>query len=63
MRRILFKPQQANALKFAIIVGSLLFTLNHGSTVVKGKMTAQRWFSSVLSFVVPYLTSVYCPCA
>jgi membrane protease YdiL (CAAX protease family) len=53
----------SNALKFAIIVGSFLFTLNHGSAVAKNEMTVHRWFSATLGYVIPLLTSIYCPCA
>ncbi|MGG6263170.1 nitrate/nitrite transporter NrtS [Leptolyngbya sp. AN03gr2] len=59
------KPQRvsANALKFAVIIGSVLFTINHGSALVKGEMHLQRWFSAALGYVAPLVTSVYCPCA
>lgn len=53
----------ANALKFAIIIGSFLFILNHGAAVAKNEMTIHRWFSATLGYVIPLLTSIYCPCA
>jgi hypothetical protein len=53
----------SNAFKFALIIGSFLFTINHGSAVVKNEMTIHRWFSATLGYVIPLLTSIYCPCA
>jgi hypothetical protein len=31
------------ALKVALVVGSLLFAMNHGSAVLHGEMTRERW--------------------
>jgi hypothetical protein len=53
----------SNALKSAVIIGSFLFTINHGAAFLKGEMTFHRWFSTSLGFVIPFVTSVYCPCA
>jgi hypothetical protein len=53
----------SNALKSAIIIGSFLFVINHGASFFKGEMTFHRWFSTSLGFVIPFATSVYCPCA
>ncbi len=42
------------ALKVALIVGTLLFGINHGKAVYEGQMTAERWVSVFLSYLVPY---------
>ena len=47
------------ALRVAMVVGSLLFTLNHGSALLKNDMTRSRWLSSFLSFMTPYMVSIY----
>ena len=47
------------ALRVALVVGSLLFTLNHGSALLKNDMTRSRWLSGFLSFVTPYMVSIY----
>jgi hypothetical protein len=59
------KPQRVsvNAFKFALVIGSCLFAINHGSALAKGEMNSQRWFSAALGFAIPFMTSVYCPCA
>lgn len=45
--------------KTACIVGSLLFCINHGWAFVQGRMTRDRWISVMLTYVMPYLVSVY----
>ncbi|EDX77521.1 hypothetical protein MC7420_2845 [Coleofasciculus chthonoplastes PCC 7420] len=40
------------ALKVAAMVGSILFLINHGSAVVQGKMTRDRWISGLLTYLV-----------
>ena len=42
------------ALKVSLIVGSVLFAINHGRAVYEHTMNAGRWLSVVLSYVVPY---------
>ncbi len=46
-------------LKTALVVGSLLFCINHGLALVRDEMTLERWISVLLSYVMPYLVSVY----
>ncbi len=43
----------------AVVVGSLLFVINHGLAFWRGDMTQERWVSVILSYVMPYLVSVY----
>ena len=47
------------ALRVAIVVGSLLFMINHGVTVLQGNMTQGRWFSALLTYCVPYAVSIH----
>jgi len=42
------------ALKVALIVGTILFAINHGKAIYEGSMTASRWISAFLSYAVPY---------
>jgi len=43
-----------SALKVALIVGSILFAINHGKAVYENTMNTGRWVSVLLSYVVPY---------
>lgn len=56
----LFDPKLAvPAGKVALLVGSLLFIINHGEAWLNNQMTAHRWFSAFLSYVVPYMVSIH----
>lgn len=46
-------------LKTALVVGSLLFCINHGFAFLRQDMTYERWISVFLSYIMPYLVSVY----
>lgn len=48
-----------NALKVAVVVGSILFTINHGAALSENKMTRDRWISGLLTYGVPYMVSVH----
>jgi hypothetical protein len=56
----LVDPEFAPAgLRVALVVGSLLFAINHGAALVTGKMAKDRWVSVGLTYVVPYCVSVH----
>lgn len=47
------------ALKVAVVVGSVLFTINHGAAVARGEMTRDHWVSGLLTYLVPYTVSIH----
>ena len=47
------------ALKVSVIVGSVLLTINHGSALLQGKMTRDRWISGLLTYIVPYAVNIH----
>jgi hypothetical protein len=47
------------AFKVALIVGSLLFLINHGSAWLSGTMTGDRWLSAGFSYLVPYGVNIH----
>ncbi len=49
----------ATGVKTALLVGSVLFMINHGSAVVRQQMTRDRWISGALTYCMPYLVNVY----
>ncbi len=56
----LFNPLLAGpALKVALVVGSILFIINHGVSFYHYQMTSQRWLSAFLSYLVPYMVSIH----
>jgi hypothetical protein len=56
----LFDPEfVSTGLKTALVVGSLLFVINHGLALSRGEMTIDRWISVSITYLMPYLVSVY----
>lgn len=47
------------AIKVAVVVGSILFTINHGWAVLHNEMTLSRWISGGLTYIVPYLVNIH----
>lgn len=47
------------ALRVALIIGTLLFVINHGAAVRSGAMTQARWISAGLTYLVPYAVSIH----
>lgn len=47
------------AIRVALVVGSVLFTINHGAALVQGKMTKGRWASALLTYCVPYAVNIH----
>ncbi|HEY9880776.1 MAG TPA: nitrate/nitrite transporter NrtS [Leptolyngbyaceae cyanobacterium] len=50
-----FRP---SALRVALLVGTLLFSINHGAALITGSMTTSRWLSGLLTYIVPYCVNV-----
>ena len=56
----LINPKLAStAIRVAIVVGSILFTINHGHALIKGKMTRDRWLLGLLTYIVPYMVNIH----
>lgn len=53
------KEMMPTAVKVALVVGSILLIINHGSTLIKGSMTQDRWISGILSYLVPYCVNIH----
>lgn len=47
------------AVRVALIVGTILFTINHGAALAQGRMTRARWLSALLTYCVPYAVNVH----
>ncbi|MEA5450877.1 nitrate/nitrite transporter NrtS [Leptolyngbya sp. CCNP1308] len=58
--KALVTPQMAKrAVRVALLIGTLLFVINHGAAVRSGTMTQARWISAGLTYLVPYGVSVH----
>lgn len=47
------------AVRVALVIGTLLFAINHGAAVRSGTMTQTRWISAGLTYLVPYAVSIH----
>jgi len=47
------------AIRVALVVGTVLFMINHGAALTQGKMTRVRWFSALLTYCVPYAVNIH----
>jgi hypothetical protein len=47
------------AVRVALVVGTLLFAINHGRAALNGNMTRDRWLSGALSYFVPYVVNIH----
>ncbi len=47
------------ALKVSVVVGSILFIINHGSAFAKGEMSRERWISAAVTYLIPYIVNIH----
>ncbi len=45
------------ALKYAIVVGAILVSINHGDAILRGDLPPARLFRMGLTMLVPYVVS------
>ncbi len=58
--QVFLDPKLApTAVRVSLIVGSILFTINHGAALAKGEMTRNRWLSGLITYLVPYSVSIH----
>jgi hypothetical protein len=50
-------PYLKKTIRIALIVGAILFTINHLDTVIRGRATAATWIKGALTFLVPFCVS------
>lgn len=56
--RLALKPTTVKrALKYAVIVGLILISINHGDAILRGEVTSARLFKMALTVMVPYVVS------
>lgn len=58
--KALIDPKLApTAVRVALVVGSILFTINHGAALAKGEMTKTRWLSGLITYMIPYSVNIH----
>jgi hypothetical protein len=46
-------------LKFAVVVGIILITINHGDVILRGELQPMNYIKMGLTVIVPYVVSVF----
>lgn len=59
LRAIVTPRLAVRAVRVAVVVGTVLFVINHGTAVRSGTMTRTRWISAALTYLVPYGVSIH----
>jgi len=58
--RVAFQPSVVRrGLRYAIVVGSVLISINHGDAILHGDVDGSRLRRIALTVVVPYLVSTF----
>lgn len=58
--RLAASPQVRNrALRYVVVVGSILITINHGDAILRGDLPPDRLLRMGLTLLVPYLVSTF----
>ena len=50
---------RATAIRVALCVGTILFSINHGRALLAQEMTGSRWVSAILTYLVPFMVSIH----
>lgn len=60
LAQVFLDPKLAStAIRVSLIVGSILFSINHGAALIEGEMTKNRWVSGLITYLVPYSVSIH----
>lgn len=51
------RPVVLRALRYAVVVGTLLIAINHGDAILRGDITPGRLLRMLLTALVPYAVS------
>jgi len=57
MRLVASGPVVRRALKYAVVVGSILIAINHGEALLRGDVESGRLLRMGLTVMVPYVVS------
>ena len=53
------RPHLSRTVGAALVVGTVLFAINHLNEVLAGKATVVTWLKTALTYLVPFLASNY----
>lgn len=59
LRLAVSAPVRRRAIRYAIVVGAILITINHGDAILRGDLPPGRLLRMGLTLLVPYLVSTF----
>ncbi len=59
LRLAMSAPVRRRALRYAVVVGAILLTINHGDAILRGDLPPDRLLRMGLTMLVPYLVSTF----
>lgn len=59
LRVCAYRPHLRKTTRIALLVGTILFTINQLDVVMSGRATAEVWLKGALTYLVPFCVSNY----
>lgn len=53
------RKMMSTAIKVAMVIGTLLFIINHGVALLNGQMNRTRWISASFTYCIPYIVNIH----
>jgi len=54
---VLWRPHLRPTIRIALVVGTVLFAINHLDVVLNGRATTGTWVKGATTYVVPFVVS------
>lgn len=54
---VLWRPHLRTTIRIALVVGTVLFAINHLDVVLDGRATTATWVKGAMTYVVPFVVS------
>ncbi len=54
---VFHRPHLRKTVRIALVVGTILFAINHGDTLASGRVTVAVIIKGLLTYVVPFIVS------
>lgn len=58
-RVVTYRPHLRKTVLVALLVGSIIFSINHLDVVLRGGASASTWLKGALTYLVPFCVSNY----
>lgn len=59
LRVVAYRPHLRKTVSVGLLVGSIIFCINHLDVVLRGEATVSTWLKGALTYLVPFCVSNY----